>query len=81
MLLKNFRKSALWLLFCLAGLAFNVLGSYNYTYNIVRRYMEEFDAMMPVGFRCLQNEYRFDEEENQQYLLLGLVAIIILYRL
>lgn len=60
-------------------LAFNVLGSYNYTYNIVRRYMEEFDAMMPVGFRCLQNEYRFDEEENQQYLLLGLVAIIIFF--
>ena len=60
-------------------LAFNVLGSYNYTYNIVRRYMEEFDAMMPVGFRCLQNEYRFDEEKNQQYLLLGLVAIIIFF--
>ena len=60
-------------------LAFNVLGSYNYTYRVIRQYTDELNAMMPVGFRCLQNEYRFDEEKNQQYLLLGLVAIIIFF--
>ena len=61
------------------SVAFNVLGSYSYTSNIVRKYTEEFNAMMPVGFRCVQDTYVEDQDDGTQYLLLGLVAVIIFF--
>ena len=61
------------------ALSFNVLGSYNYVDKIMRKYTDEFNAMMPVGFRCLERDYRMDDGEGTQYWLLGLIVVIIFF--
>ena len=59
--------------------AFNVLGSYTYTSKYVKGIMDKFDAKFPVGFRCLNRDYYWEQSEGQQYWLIGLVVVIIFF--
>ena len=59
--------------------AFNVLGSWTYTDKLMKETRATFNAKFPVGFRCVENKYRWNQEEGQQYWLLGLVVLIIFF--
>ena len=59
--------------------AFNVLGSYTYTYRLLSRTIEKYNHYLPVGFRCKDRTYGAYEDEGTQYWLIGLVAIIIFF--
>lgn len=59
--------------------AFNVLGSWSYTSKLLKETRETFNARFPVGFRCLENNYYWQQDEGQQYWLLGLVVLIIFW--
>ncbi|MBO4665030.1 MAG: efflux RND transporter permease subunit [Bacteroidaceae bacterium] len=59
--------------------AFNVLGSYTYTSKYVKGIMDKFDAKFPVGFRCVNRDYYWNQDEGQQYWLIGLVVVIIFF--
>lgn len=59
--------------------AFNILGSYSYTSKYVKGVIDEFNARFPVGFRCIDSSYDWQEEEGQQYWLVGLVVVIIFF--
>jgi len=59
--------------------AFNVLGSYTYTSKYIKNITDEFNARFPVGFRCLNNNYSWGDEDGTQYWLLGLVVVIIFF--
>lgn len=58
--------------------AFNVLGSYNYTAQYIEEVTEEFNARFPVGFRCLNNTLNWYQDEGTQYWLI-LVIVLIIY--
>ena len=60
-------------------IAFNVLGSWTYTDKLMKETRATFNAKFPVGFRCVDNSYRWNQEEGQQYWLLGLVVVIIYF--
>ena len=57
--------------------AFNVLGSWTYTAKVMKDTRETFNARFPVGFRCIEPDYHWNQTESQSYWLLGLVVIII----
>lgn len=59
--------------------AFNVLGSYTYTYKLINRTIEKYNHYLPVGFRCKDRTYGAYEDEGTQYWLIGLVAVIIFF--
>ena len=59
--------------------AFNVLGSYTYTYRLLSRTIEKYNHYLPVGFRCKDRTYGAYEDEGTQYWLIGLVAVIIFF--
>jgi multidrug efflux pump subunit AcrB len=59
--------------------AFNVLGSYNYSSKYIKGITEEFNAKFPVGFRCVNSTYGFYEDDGTQYWLIGLVVLIIFF--
>jgi len=59
--------------------AFNVLGSYSYTAKYIEGITKEFNAMFPIGFRCLNRTYGSYEDTGTQYWLIGLVVIIIFF--
>lgn len=59
--------------------AFNVLGSWNYSNKLIENVTEEFNAKFPVGFRCLNTTYGWNKDEGTQYWLLLLVAVIIYF--
>ncbi len=59
--------------------AFNVLGSYTYTSKYIKQVTEEFNAKFPVGFRCLNRAYRWQDDDGTQYWLIGLVAVTIFF--
>lgn len=61
------------------SVAFNVLGSYTYTYRYIKSITDEFNAKFPVGFRCLNSTYGYYEDNGTQYWLIGLVAVIIFF--
>lgn len=59
--------------------AFNILGSYTYASNYIKQITENFNAKMPVGYRCRNRSYGYYEDSGTQYWLIGLVAIIIFF--
>ena len=59
--------------------AFNVLGSYNYTDRLMKRTIEKYNSYFPVGFRCKNRTWGSYEDEGTQYWLIGLVAVIIFF--
>ena len=60
-------------------MAFNVLGSYGYVYKYIRNVIDGFNAKFPVGFRCVEENYSWHEDEATQYWLIGLVVLIIFF--
>ena len=59
--------------------AFNVLGSWNYSNRLITEVTEEYNAKLPVGFRCLNSTQGWHEDDGTQYWLLLLVALIIYF--
>lgn len=58
--------------------AFNVLGSYNYTANYIEELTEELNAGFPVGYRCLNTTPNWYQDEGTQYWLI-LVIVLVIY--
>ena len=59
--------------------AFNVLGSYTYTSKYIEKITKEFNAKMPVGYRCLNSSYGWYEDNGTQYWLILLIVVIIFF--
>lgn len=59
--------------------AFNVLGSWNYSNQLIENMTEEFNSKFPVGFRCMNTTYGWEKDEGTQYWLLLLVVVIIYF--
>ncbi len=59
--------------------AFNVLGSYSYTNKYIKKVISEFNADFPVGFRCINRNNGWYEDDGTQYWLIGLVVVIIFF--
>lgn len=59
--------------------AFNVLGSYTYTSKYIEKITKEFNAKMPVGYRCLNTSYGWYKDDGTQYWLILLIVIIIYF--
>ena len=60
-------------------LAYNVVGSGNYSENLMKRTKEKYNSIFPVGFRCIDKSWDTYDDEGTQYWLIGLVAIIIFF--
>ena len=59
--------------------AFNVLGSWNYSNKLIEKVTDDFNSKFPVGFRCLNTTYGWNKDEGTQYWLLLLVVVIIYF--
>lgn len=59
--------------------AFNVLGSWSYTNKLMKDVTDEFNAKLPVGYRCDNPYYGWEKDEATQYWLLLLVVVIIYF--
>lgn len=59
--------------------AFNVLGSWNYSNKLIREITDEYNSKFPTGYRCLNTTYGWHEDDGTQYWLLLLVAVIIYF--
>lgn len=59
--------------------AFNVLGSYTYTNRYIEQVTREFNAKMPVGYRCLNTSYGWYEDNGTQWWLILLIVVIIYF--
>ena len=59
--------------------AFNVLGSYTYTSKYIEKITKEYNAKMPVGYRCLNTSYGYYEDTGTQYWLILLIVVIIFF--
>lgn len=59
--------------------AFNVLGSYQYSSEYVKGIMRMFNDRFPAGFRCMNRSYGDYEDDGTQYGLIGLVAVIVFF--
>lgn len=60
-------------------LAFNVLGSWSYTSKLINDVIEDFNAILPVGYKCDSPNYEWGQDESTQYWLLMLVVVIIYF--
>lgn len=59
--------------------AFNVLGSYTYTSRYIKQITDEFNAKMPVGYRCLNRTSGWYEDTGTQWWLICIIVIIIYF--
>lgn len=59
--------------------AFNVLGSWSYTNKLIGEVTDEFNAKLPVGYKCSSPQYGWGEDASTQYWLLLLVVVIIYF--
>lgn len=59
--------------------AFNILGSYTYTSKYIEKVTKEFNAKLPVGYRCLNTSYGYYEDTGTQYWLILLIMVIIYF--
>lgn len=59
--------------------AFNVLGSYTYASEYVKRITDKFNTELPAGFRCVERGYSWSQAEGRQYWLVGLVVVVIFF--
>ena len=59
--------------------AFNILGSYTYTSKYIEKITKEFNAKMPVGYRCLNSSFGWYEDNGTQYWLILLIVVIIFF--
>ena len=63
----------------LLRVAFNVLGSYTYTSKYIEKITKEYNAKIPVGYRCLNTSYGYYEDTGTQYWLILLIVVIIYF--
>lgn len=59
--------------------AFNVLGSYTYTSEYIKRIVNQSNAQMPIGYKCRNSSAGFHADDGTQYGLLCLIAVIIFF--
>lgn len=59
--------------------AFNMLGSNTYTQKFMQSVIDEIEGILPVGFRCQNSTYGWNDAVSTQYWLIGLIAIIIFF--
>lgn len=59
--------------------AFNMLGSYTYTYRYIDRMIKKYNQLIPVGYQCRNATYDYYEDTGTQYWLLGLIVVIIFF--
>lgn len=59
--------------------AFNVLGSYTYTSRYIEQITSEFNAKIPVGYRCLNRTAGWYEDTGAQWWLILLIVVIIYF--
>lgn len=59
--------------------AFNILGSYTYASKYIEDITKQFNAQMPVGFKCQNASYGWHEDTGEQYWMLLLVVVIIFF--
>ena len=59
--------------------AFNILGSYTYASKYIEDITKQFNAQMPVGFKCQNASYGWHEDTGEQYRMLLLVVVIIFF--
>lgn len=60
-------------------IAFNVLGSHTYASKYIKDITNEFNAKLPIGFRCIDKTEGSFDDDGTQYWLIGLVVIIIFF--
>ncbi|MDE5586431.1 MAG: efflux RND transporter permease subunit, partial [Muribaculaceae bacterium] len=60
-------------------IAFNVLGSWTYSDRLIKEATDEFNSIFPIGYRCIDTNYMWYENDGVQYWLLLLVAVIIYF--
>lgn len=59
--------------------AFNVLGSSSYTRRLLKTITDEFNAKLPVGFRCADGTNPDRKDDGMQYWLVGVVVVVIFF--
>ena len=59
--------------------AFNVLGTYTYTDKYIKKTIKEFNAKIPVGYKCRNATYGWYEDSGTQYWLILLIVVIIYF--
>ena len=59
--------------------AFNMLGSYSYSSRYIKGVKDKFSDKFPVGFRCVDDRFYWNQSEDTQYWLVGLVVVIIFF--
>ena len=59
--------------------AFNVLGSYTYTSKYIEKITKEFNAKMPIGYKCQNTTYGWYDDDGTQYWLILLIVVIIYF--
>lgn len=61
------------------NVAFNVMGSYNYTAGYIEEVIKHYNQILPVGYRCENQNYWNPVNESTNYWLLALVAVIVFF--
>lgn len=59
--------------------AFNVLGTYTYTDKYIKKTIKEYNAKIPVGYKCRNATYGWYEDNGTQYWLILLIVVIIYF--
>lgn len=59
--------------------AFNFMGSYELSDRFIKKTTEEFNAILPVGFRTVNQSFGWYEDRGSQYWLILLIVVIIFF--
>ncbi len=57
--------------------AFDYIGSYQLKNAVVKKFIEETNDILPVGYKIQERQYDYRQPEGTKYWLLGLVLVII----
>lgn len=61
------------------NVAFNVLGSYNYTAKYIEEVVKHYNRILPVGYQCKDEQYFDPVNDQSNYWLLLLVVVIVFF--
>lgn len=59
--------------------AFNFMGSYDLSDKFIKKTTEEVNAVLPVGFRTINQSYGWYDDTGSQYWLILLIVVIIFF--
>lgn len=59
--------------------AFNFMGSYDLSDKFIRKTTEEVNAVLPVGFRTVNESFGWYDDQGTQYWLILLIVVIIFF--